>query len=370
MAVQPFSEEHGGMDPSELQRLNISPDALIDFSVNSNPFGPSPHVLEALRQVDVAKYPDRFCAQLKNRLAVLNKIEDTSILVGNGTSELIWLVTQALLKPGGKVLILGPTFGEYRRAAVNLGGDVEEIAAAPPDFRPPVETLVENIRKSAPRLVFLCNPNNPTGQLISEDDLLRISHACTGETMLVIDEAYRTFAEKSFFEAVSGGNSIVLRSMTKDFALAGLRLGYLIASPHLVEQISRLQPAWSVNACAQAAGAAALADLPYYTKTLQDLSLLRQTFFAQIETITRTAMQSGTHFGVIRTPGPARTIRNTLLQQSIQVRDCASFGLPEYIRISTQLPTQNNAFLTRLQELFTPGNNSKNNIFENLRPDI
>lgn len=97
MAVQPFSEEHGGMDPSELKRMNISPDALIDFSVNSNPFGPSPRVLEALRLVDVAKYPDRFCVQLKNQLAVLNKIEDTSILIGNGTSELIWLVTLALL---------------------------------------------------------------------------------------------------------------------------------------------------------------------------------------------------------------------------------------------------------------------------------
>jgi histidinol-phosphate aminotransferase len=358
------------MDPSELKRLNISPDALIDFSVNSNPFGPSPRVLEDLRQVDVAKYPDRFCAQLKNRLAILNEIEDPGILVGNGTSELIWLVTQALLKPGEKVLILGPTFGEYRRAAVNLGGQVEEINAKPPYFRPPVEILIENIRKSAPRLVFLCNPNNPTGQLISEDDLLRILHACTGETILVIDEAYRAFAGKGFFEAVPGGNCIVLRSMTKDFALAGLRLGYLITSSHLVEQISRLQPAWSVNACAQAAGVAALADLPYYAKTLQDLNLLRQTFFAQIETITQTPMTSSTHFGVIKTPGLARRIRNTLLQQSIQVRDCASFGLPEYIRISTQLPAQNAAFLTGLKELFNSGSDCENNILQNMRVDI
>jgi histidinol-phosphate/aromatic aminotransferase/cobyric acid decarboxylase-like protein len=158
--------------------------------------------------------------------------------------------------------------------------------------------------------------------------------------------------------------------MTKDFALAGLRLGYLITSSHLVEQISRLQPAWSVNACAQAAGVAALADLPYYAKTLQDLSLLRQTFFAQIETITQTPMQSVTHFGVIRTLGLAQTTRHAFLQQSIQVRDCASFGLPEYIRISTQLPAQNTAFLTGLKELFNSGSDCENNILQNMRADI
>lgn len=366
MAAHTFSEEHGGIDPSELRRLNISPDALIDFSVNSNPFGPSPKVLEAIRKVDVSKYPDRFCAQLKSQLAALNEIESARILTGNGTSELIWLVTQALLKPGGKVTILGPTFGEYRRAAVNLGGDVEEVSAEPPDFRPPVEALIENIRKSTPRLVFLCNPNNPTGQSISDDDLLRISHACQGNTILVVDEAYRAFAGKGFYGAAPGENCIVLRSMTKDFALAGLRLGYLIASPQLVEQISRLQPAWSVNACAQAAGVAALADLQYYTRTLQDLSLLRQTFFAQIETITHTPMHSSTHFGVIRTPGLAQTARNTLMQQSIQVRDCASFGLPAYIRISTQLPAANHAFLTGLKELLMQVHeNAKNSIRDN-----
>jgi histidinol-phosphate aminotransferase len=346
-----FSEEHGGVDPTELKRLGISPKKLIDFSVNSNPFGPSPLVLEAIRNVDVSKYPDRFYAELKNRLADLNKIDAHHILVGNGTAELIWLVAQALLKTGDIVLILGPTFGEYYRASVAFGAQVMEIRAESPNFKPPVAALIEKIQKTDPRLVFLCNPNNPTGQVISKDDLQKILGVCKGQTLLVLDEAYRSFAGESFFGEMGNENCVILRSMTKDFALAGVRLGYSIAKPEFVDRLLQFQPSWSVNAFAQAAGLAVLSELPYYEKTLRDLKLLRDEFFKQLESINQTLIQSSTHFVLIRTSGEARLARRWFLQRSIQVRDCVSFGLPEFIRISTQLQADNLAFLREYRKM-------------------
>jgi histidinol-phosphate aminotransferase len=353
-----ISEEHGGPNPTELRQLGIKTKDVIDFSVNSNPFGPSPSVLKALRQVDISKYPDRFNADLTARLAELNHVQTDQILTGNGTAELIWLVAHAFLKKDDPVFILTPTFGEYNRACIACGGKIIEINSEPAGFSPNIEFLSEQISLVHPRLVFICNPNNPTGTLLSYDSVTHLLKACGHQTILVVDEAYQSFVAGSFFGSRLEGNCIQLRSMTKDFALAGLRLGYAIASEAMIQTMKNFQPAWSVNSMAQNAGLAALDDINYYQNTLTKLKSIRKTFFEEIATITDAPILSSTHFGVIHSPIPGAVLRKKLLVGRIQVRDCTSFGMPDFIRVSTQLPASNQALLSALKDLVNSGKNN------------
>lgn len=352
MPSNPYHEDHGGLNPAELRFLGLISGEIFDFSVNSNPFGPSPRVMEAIQSVDVSKYPDRFCGELSARLATANTVRGDEILPGNGTAELIWLIVMSFVKSGDPVLILGPTFGEYGRAARMLGADVIEMRLQPPRFSLNIDHLLEKIRSIQPRLVFICNPNNPTGYQLSEEEILSIRGVCSDETILVLDEAYRAFAGLGFFGPYSGQNIIVLRSMTKDFALAGIRLGYALADRDLIQSMRVLQPAWSVNTVAQSAGLAVLDDLSYYEKSLIDLHLERDHFFNALAAITGQMVHSTTHFCVIHTPEEAGKIRKQLLQRNIQVRGCASFGLPDHIRLSTQRPEVNARLLDELRMIY------------------
>lgn len=352
MSSNLYHEDHGGLDPAELRSLGLSSGEMLDFSVNSNPFGPSPRVLEAIRSVDVSKYPDRHCGELSTRLADANTVQEDEILPGNGTAELIWLIAMSFIKPGDPVLILGPTFGEYSRAARALGAEVIEMRSQPPRFLPELDLLLDKIQATRPRLVFICNPNNPTGYLLSEEEIHQIKRVCSDETILVLDEAYRAFAGQGFFGPFNGRNTIVLRSMTKDFALAGIRLGYALADRGVLQSMRNLQPAWSVNAVAQSAGLAVLDDLSRYEQNLKDLRLERDQFFESLSAITGQTIHSTTHFCVLRTPEEAGKIRKQLLEKYIQVRDCASFGLPDHIRLSTQRPEVNACLLDQLRIIY------------------
>jgi histidinol-phosphate aminotransferase len=346
-----ISEEHGGIDPLELRRLGISTDTLIDFSVNSNPFGPSPAVIESLKTVDISVYPDRQCSQLRSQLSELSGVEIDRILVGNGTSELFWLICHANLHEGDTVLILGPTFGEYRRAAETCGAILQEIRAEPPEFTPPVNKMIEFIQKTTPRLVFVCNPNNPTGKFIPDNLIADMLESCSSETTIVLDEAYRSFIDGQFFHFVENKNCLVVRSMTKDFALAGLRLGYVMGPQEIIKRLTDFQPAWSVNAYAQAAGIAALQSLPYYWETFGKLSQLKSDFFSKMSKAGFPIVSSSTHYGIFHVNTSARVFRQTLLLKSIQVRDCSSFGLMNHIRVSTKLEEENNKLVGTLSDL-------------------
>lgn len=350
-----FSEDHGGLNPSELKRLGIAADRVIDFSVNSNPFGPPEAVREAIRSVDISAYPDRECGQLRNALAALNGVSPANVLIGSGTAELIWLAARAFLRPGDPVVIVGPTFGEYRRAANASGAEVIEVRAEPPAFPPPLDRIIEVVRAKRPRLVFVCNPNNPTGKYLRPGRMEQFLKAIPSGSLVVLDEAYRAFIDGSFFGACPTERCILLRSMTKDFALAGLRLGYALAAPDIIQRLKGQQPVWSVNALAQSAGYAALSELDYYRGTLAKLREMKGKLFRDLQAIDCMLIGSDTHFFMLRAPLPAHDFRLQLLRSGIQVRDCTSFSLSEFIRVSTRLPSENRELVRVLKRLERAG---------------
>ena len=333
-------ESHGSFNFSELRSAGIDPNSLIDFSVNINPYGASPRALESLRSFDPTRYPDRHTLDLRDALARANEATIENILVGNGVAELIWLIAHALIRPDDTIVIAAPTFTDYERAARACAANVIHLRAAPPRFQVDVEELIAQIETTQPRLVFLCNPNNPTGTFLSDTVIKRIAEASAG-CVLILDESYRAFVTLSPFGKPPTENTIVLRSMTKDFAVAGLRLGYALAQPKWINAMQNYQPTWSVNGAAQTVGLAALNDLSYLRHTLELTRLNAATLRESLIALGADVVESSTHFCLINV-SDGKAWRQQLMQQGCLVRDCASFGLPSYIRVGTRLPKQNN----------------------------
>jgi L-threonine-O-3-phosphate decarboxylase len=342
---QTYPTVHGALDFGELERAGLAPDSVLDFSVNSNPFGPSPTVRAALAQTPLDRYPDRESLALRRALAKRLDISPNQIVMGNGTVELIWLAAFAFLKPGEDALILGPTFGEYERA-------IRLMSATPQHWNAlPVTGFAVNLAEITRRLdtihyplVFLCNPNNPTGQVISPSAILTWADAHP-RTLFVVDEAYLAFVPD--LESVltfQRPNLLVLRSMTKDYALAGLRLGYAVGSESLIHALESVRPAWNVNALAQAAGLAALSDEVYYQAALTQLREEKTFLLNGLVQLGFSPVPSQTQFFLLPVEN-ATQFRQNLLRQGILVRDCNSFGLPQHVRISPRTRPENQRLL-------------------------
>ena len=351
---------HGGPDYAELAALGLLPDEVIDFSANANPYGPSPQVRAALAGVPLDRYPDAQTIVLRERLAQVHGLTPDHIIVGNGTAELIWLLGMAYLQRGDPVVIIGPTFGEYRAAAGLMGAEVTEYRAlAAADFRPDVDAIEALIGRQRPRLTFLCNPNNPTGVYLAREAVEALAAAC-GEGLLVVDEAYRAFVaepwpseplvERGLGLSPAESNVVLLRSMTKDYALAGLRLGYALASPEMVPTLNKVQPSWSVNAAAQAAGLAALSDKDHLRETLPKITEAKAYLVEELARLGLRVVPSAANFLLVEV-GDGRSLRWKLLSHGLLVRDCTSFGLPEYVRIAARRMEECRRLIKTLHQL-------------------
>lgn len=345
----PAPAAHGALDFAELERTDLNPDDVLDFSVNSNPFGPSPMVRAAIDRTPLDRYPDRECLALRRALAQQLGVATSQIVVGNGTAELIWLAAFAFLKPGENVLIVGPTFGEYERSVRLMSATPIYWNALPAaGFACDIAAISQLLNTADYRAVFLCNPNNPTGQVVSPDVILAWADAHP-RTLFIVDEAYLAFVPG--LESVIPWlrpNLLALRSMTKDYALAGLRLGYAVGETRLIEALVNVRPAWNVNGLAQAAGLAALADEVHYQSSLEKLRDEKTFLLAGLAEAGYSPAPSRTHFFLLPVENAVH-FRQNLLRHGILVRDCTSFGLPGYVRISPRTRTENQKLLAHLQ---------------------
>jgi histidinol-phosphate/aromatic aminotransferase/cobyric acid decarboxylase-like protein len=195
----------------------------------------------------------------------------------------------------------------------------------------------------------LCNPNNPTGAVLPAE-VIAVWARQYARTLFVVDEAYLPFASSlGSVLAFAGENVLVLRSMTKDFGLAGLRLGYAISDERVIALLRRVQPPWSVNALAQAAGVAALGDSAYRHRSLERLAQAKQELATGLARLGWPPVASATHFFLVRV-GDGGVFRQALLRRGVLVRDCASFGLPAHIRIAARRPEENERLLAAVRD--------------------
>ncbi|MCL5274265.1 MAG: histidinol-phosphate aminotransferase family protein [Chloroflexi bacterium] len=340
---------HGGFNSTR-------PPNLLDFSSNVNPFGPSPRVWDALRGVAIGQHPDPRATPLRKVLAQAHSLDAREVLVGNGSVELIYHLAVAFLRASDRVLIVGPTFGEYAAAAGIMGSEVVMYrASAERNFEVELEALLSLARETQPRLIFLCNPNNPIGAYLPRDAVEALLRGCPG-SLLVLDEAFVRFAAGAWDSRglLAYGNLLILRSMTKDYALTGLRVGYAIGAPGVIEALEKVQPPWSVNAFAQAAAIAALRDEDYLRETLAEIAHASTALRAAFAQGGWRVMPSAVHFSLVEV-GDARSFCAALVRRGLAVRDCSSFGLPAFVRVATRKPEENAQLASALAALRREG---------------
>lgn len=362
MSVKPRSQVmeaplavHGTPDHAELRRLGLRPAEILDFSSNINAYGPSPRVREAIAQTPLDRYPDNNSMALRAALAEQLGVSPSGILVANGSSELIWLACLAFIRPFDPVLILGPTFAEYARMAALMGARLNiHLTQEKDDFVLSPSEIRDILDSWRPRLVFLCSPNNPTGTFLDPSVVANWANNFP-HTLFIVDESYSAFTSVNCSAtAAKRDNVLGLRSMTKDYALAGLRLGYAVAAEELISALVRVRPPWSVNVLAQAAGLAALRDREHVQRSLELLSAAKDDLMAAIRDLGMRVLPSGAPFFLIRV-GNAAAVRRALLHKGFLVRDCASFGLPECVRICTRRPDENDRLVSAFREVFHAG---------------
>ena len=241
---------HGGTNIAELRSLGLRPEDVLDFSASINPLGAPHGVNQAMSGVDLTAYPDTECTALREALAARLGVSTMQILVGNGSTELIHLTARAFLGSGNRAVIFAPTFGEFEAACNMQRAKAVSIVAAEDDgFKWDIADSTKLISEQSPSLVFLCNPNNPTGHYLTEEDVRHISRALPNDSLLLLDEAYLPFVDATWnsLPLLDLGNVALMRSMTKDYALTALRLGYMLAPPDVVERIRAQQHSWSVK---------------------------------------------------------------------------------------------------------------------------
>ena len=334
--ARPF---HGGVNIAELKRLGLRPDEVVDFSASINPVGISPRVMSAIRHMDLSTYPDPDCVELRNALSEKLGIPPELILVGNGSTELIHLVARARLRQGDKAAVFAPTFGEYevacrlQRVAPSLVGTASEKW-----LRWDIPEAAGRLTQLRPAVVYICNPNNPTGAYLEPDDIEACARAVGDSGLLVVDEAYASFVNERWNSTflLDLGNVVLIRSMTKDHGLTGLRLGYMLAPARVLREAGRFQPTWSVNAVAQAAGVAALEDPDHVEKGRRVVKAAREYLVREIRGLGLACAPPTANFLLVEVGNAAEIRLGLLRRHGVCVRDCTSFGMPEHIRIGVR----------------------------------
>lgn len=342
---------HGG--PYSVK--NTSP-KILDFSSNVNPLGAPNSVRKSLKPHlgKVTTYPDHDSIVLKNKIAKYLGVSVNNLVVGNGATEIIYDFCRATIDRS-KVLVAIPTFGEYEAASSLCGAKLGFFKTM--NLESDLEEFIQKIPRNG--IVFICNPNNPTGVLISKNSMMQIIRVAKAKsTFVFVDECFMELTQKqnqSLVDQVSKfENLFVLRSLTKSFGLAGLRLGYGIGSKNLASILNKIKIPWSVNGLAQEAGLAALYDENFLAKT-QNLVKTESSFLKN--SISKLdgfyCYDTATNFILIKTRQSAKLIQKKLLSKNILVRDCSNFrGLDSHhIRIAIKTHKENQRLLEALKTL-------------------
>lgn len=330
------------------------PDTVVDFSVNLNPFGPP----ESLKQHwdgwfdKITDYPDPDGRQLKKQIAETAQISESAILLGNGGAELISLLAQFFQRK--RILIIDPSFSEYERMCQAYNCQISHFTLRENDWKLPLDEMDKQIKEND--VLFLCHPNNPTGISYTIEELLKIATLCKkNDCYLVIDEAFYDFLLDpktivGFLRDFS--NVMILRSLTKMYAIAGLRLGYMLAAPSLIERFRRYQVHWNVNALAIAAGIKCLQTTDYVQRTQEFIGEERGRLFSVLRKNGYQMSNSDVNFYLLRDPqlDEQLPLFRFLLERGLVPRHTANYrGLNgRWLRFSIKQAEQNDRLMEEL----------------------
>lgn len=347
--------------PIEALERELGITGALKIASNENPIGPSPHAVEALRAVatELHRYPDGGAYNLRYTLAEYHGIGPDQLLFGAGSNEIIHMLVHALCRPGhDQIVTHAHAFISYQLAAMSLG--IESIITPTTEaLACDVDALIAALGPTT-KLVFLANPNNPTGSYVGRADFERLLAAVPEQALLVVDEAYHEHAIASAedyprsqdYHASYGPRLVTLRTFSKIHGLAGLRVGYAMGNPRVLGLLNRIRRPFNINAAAQAAAVAALADADHVQRS-------REVARAGIEAITAVVSAAGLraypslgNFVLVKIGERSKDVYQALLHEGLIVRAMSGpWGLPEHLRISAPPPDAIERVTTTLGEV-------------------
>jgi len=343
-----------GKPISELEReLGIK--NIVKMASNENPFGPSPRAVSALKNSlhNIFRYPDGNCYDLKRKLSEKFNLKLENFIIGNGSNEIIELLIRAFVKPGDEVVMAEPSFIVYKTASIIAGA--KRVTVKLENFEYNMDRILDAINKKT-KMVILDNPNNPTGAIIYKKKLDELVKNLPENTVLVLDEAYREFVQDRNYpgelDYISCGKPVVvLRTFSKAYGLAGLRIGYGITDESITDYINRLRQPFNVNFAAQVAAVAALDDREHIEKTIANNSEGMKFIVKNLTELGLRCVPSHANFVLVELPVDAEIMYKELLKRGIILRSMKGYGLSNYIRITIGLPEDNRRVVTEMRNI-------------------
>ncbi len=341
--------------PIEDVKRELGLKSVIKLASNENPYPPSKKVLAAMAAAikGVNRYPDGGCVVLRKALAKFLKVGEDQLIFGNGSDEIIVLAVKAFVGQGDEVIIAQPSFLIYDIASRLAGAKIHSVPLK--NFKYDLAAMKAKISRRT-KIIFIGNPDNPSGTYINLKEAQDLIKAVSKDTLVFFDEAYFEYVHsKDYPDGIAlmkkYPNVLVTRTFSKMYGLAGLRVGYGIGRPDIIDILNRLREPFNVNSVAQAAAVAALGDQAYYKNVAAKVEEQRQFLYRSLTGLHLAYVKSFTNFILIYVGGDGTALAQALLKQGVIIRDMSAWGLKGYIRVSIGTNQENKRFIQTLKKI-------------------
>lgn len=342
--------------PIEELKIELGLEEIDKLSSNENPLGPSPKAVEALMEEvqSINIYPDADGMKLKKKLAEKHDLSVKNIILGNGGEELLRTISETFINPGDEAIMAETTFGKYASEVLLMGGTAIQIPLK--DYKHDFEGFINKITDKT-KLIYICNPNNPTGTIMTKAEVEYLVKNIPQNVVIVFDEAYYDYAVKNpeYPETLNilkeRGNIIILRTFSKVSGIAAVRVGYLLTSEEIAEAMSKVKLTFNVNRLAQAAAMGALQDNEHIEKTIalnyKSLAIMEKYF----EEKNLEYIKSNANFIFVNVKKDSKMVFQKLLKKGIIISAGLMWGWNNWLRISTGTIEQTQRFVIKLNEV-------------------
>jgi histidinol-phosphate aminotransferase len=343
--------------PIEDVKREYGLDDVIKLASNENPLGVSPRALQAMQEAlpRLNHYPDGANYEFRSALAEHFRVDRSQVAVGNGADDLILELSMAYLENGDEVVVSRSSFPMYDIYTSAMRANMVKTPLTS-DLGIDLGAMADAVTERT-KLIYVCNPNNPTGTIVTSADVHAFVERVPERVIIVMDEAYVEMVDSDDFPDslayVRGGrpNVVVLRTFSKVYGLAGIRIGYGFAPEEIVSTLFRIKPPFNVNVLAQAAGIAALQDQSFVKRSVQENRNGREWLYGEFRRMGLKYAPSHTNFILMEIGPNAASVQQALLERGVIVRPCGGYDLPEYLRISIGTRGQNERFIRALEEV-------------------
>jgi len=330
--------------------------SVIKMASNENPLGPSPLAVKAMqKRLDKMHiYPDGNSYYLRKALAQKFKVKPSQFIFGNGSDEILSFIALTYFSPGDEVIIVEPSFSEYDFASRLVGAVPRPVPLTGDNFLYDVEAILNRVNNKT-KAVFICSPNNPTGSIIKKDELAYLVNKLPARVIIVLDQAYIEYANDpdhsdGLYYLREGYPVVILRTFSKIYGLAGLRIGYGLTSEEIVADLNHVREPFNVNAMAQAAALAAVDDDQQVSRSREMVAAARKQIDQGLAKLGLKAVPDQANFFFVNSGVDSKTLFQAMLKKGVIIRTGDIFGFPTHIRVTYGTEPMNKRFLAALKE--------------------